>query len=72
VLFGLQSGSSNGRPLSSSRPFSGLLAHAGLAAEALPDHAAGPGTSSIAHLAENLAAAALRLVDDEFELLGSM
>jgi aryl-alcohol dehydrogenase-like predicted oxidoreductase len=30
-------------------------------------HAAGPGTSSAAHLAENLAAAALRLVDDEFE-----
>jgi pyridoxine 4-dehydrogenase len=31
-----------------------------------------PGTSSVAHLEENLAAAALRLADDEFQLLGSM
>jgi pyridoxine 4-dehydrogenase len=31
-----------------------------------------PGTSSVAHLEENLAAAALRLDDDEFGLLGSM
>jgi pyridoxine 4-dehydrogenase len=30
-----------------------------------------PGTSSVAHLEENLAAAALRLDDDEFQLLGS-
>jgi pyridoxine 4-dehydrogenase len=30
-----------------------------------------PGTSSVAHLEENLAAAALRLTDDEFQLLGS-
>jgi pyridoxine 4-dehydrogenase len=30
-----------------------------------------PGTSSVAHLEENLAASALRLADDEFELLGS-
>jgi pyridoxine 4-dehydrogenase len=29
-----------------------------------------PGTSSVAHLEENLAAAALRLTDDEFQLLG--
>jgi pyridoxine 4-dehydrogenase len=31
-----------------------------------------PGTSSAAHLEENLAAAALRLTDDEFQLLSSM
>jgi pyridoxine 4-dehydrogenase len=31
-----------------------------------------PGTSSVAHLEENLAAAALRLTDDEFRLLGPM
>jgi pyridoxine 4-dehydrogenase len=31
-----------------------------------------PGTSSVAHLEENLAAAALGLADDEFQLLGSM
>jgi pyridoxine 4-dehydrogenase len=31
-----------------------------------------PGTSSVAHLEENLAAPALRLTDDEFQLLGSM
>jgi aryl-alcohol dehydrogenase-like predicted oxidoreductase len=31
-----------------------------------------PGTSSVAHLEENLAAATLRLGDDEFQLLGSM
>ena len=31
-----------------------------------------PGTSSVAHLEENLAAAALRLTDDEFQLLSSM
>ena len=31
-----------------------------------------PGTSSVAHLEENLAAATLRLDDDEFRLLGSM
>jgi pyridoxine 4-dehydrogenase len=31
-----------------------------------------PGTSSVAHLEENLAAATLRLADDEFQLLGSM
>jgi pyridoxine 4-dehydrogenase len=31
-----------------------------------------PGTSSVAHLEENLAAATLRLTDDEFQLLGSM
>lgn len=31
-----------------------------------------PGTSSVAHLEENLAAAALRLTDEEFRLLGSM
>jgi pyridoxine 4-dehydrogenase len=31
-----------------------------------------PGTSSLAHLEENLAAAALGLADDEFQLLGSM
>ena len=31
-----------------------------------------PGTSSVAHLEENLAASALRLADDEFQLLGSM
>jgi pyridoxine 4-dehydrogenase len=30
------------------------------------------GTSSVAHLEENLAAATLRLTDDEFQLLGSM
>jgi pyridoxine 4-dehydrogenase len=30
-----------------------------------------PGTSSVAHLEENLAAATLRLADDEFGLLGS-
>jgi aryl-alcohol dehydrogenase-like predicted oxidoreductase len=30
-----------------------------------------PGTSSVAHLEENLAASALRLADDEFQLLGS-
>jgi pyridoxine 4-dehydrogenase len=30
-----------------------------------------PGTSSVAHLEENLAAATLRLADDEFQLLGS-
>jgi pyridoxine 4-dehydrogenase len=30
-----------------------------------------PGTSSVAHLEENLAAAALRLTDDEFQLLDS-
>jgi pyridoxine 4-dehydrogenase len=29
-----------------------------------------PGTSSVAHLEENLAAAALRLTGDEFQLLG--
>ena len=29
-----------------------------------------PGTSSVAHLEENLAAAALRLTDDEIQLLG--
>jgi pyridoxine 4-dehydrogenase len=31
-----------------------------------------PGTSSLAHLQENLAASTLRLADDEFHLLGSM
>jgi pyridoxine 4-dehydrogenase len=31
-----------------------------------------PGTSSVAHLEENLAASTLRLADDEFGLLGSM
>jgi pyridoxine 4-dehydrogenase len=31
-----------------------------------------PGTSSVAHLEENLAASTLRLDDDEFQLLGSM
>jgi pyridoxine 4-dehydrogenase len=31
-----------------------------------------PGTSSVAHLEENLAASMLRLADDEFQLLGSM
>jgi pyridoxine 4-dehydrogenase len=31
-----------------------------------------PGTSSVAHLEENLAASTLRLADDEFQLLGSM
>jgi pyridoxine 4-dehydrogenase len=31
-----------------------------------------PGTSSVAHLEENLAASALRLADDEVQLLGSM
>ena len=31
-----------------------------------------PGTSSVAHLEENLAAWTLRLADDEFQLLGSM
>jgi aryl-alcohol dehydrogenase-like predicted oxidoreductase len=31
-----------------------------------------PGTSSLAHLEENLAASALRLDDDDLELLGSM
>jgi pyridoxine 4-dehydrogenase len=31
-----------------------------------------PGTSSVAHLEENLAASALGLADDEFQLLGSM
>jgi pyridoxine 4-dehydrogenase len=31
-----------------------------------------PGTSSAAHLEENLAASTLRLADDEFQLLGSM
>jgi len=31
-----------------------------------------PGTSSVAHLEENLAASALRLHDDEFHLLASM
>jgi pyridoxine 4-dehydrogenase len=31
-----------------------------------------PGTSSVAHLEENLAASTLRLTDDEFQLLGSM
>jgi pyridoxine 4-dehydrogenase len=31
-----------------------------------------PGTSSVAHLKENLAASTLRLADDEFQLLGSM
>jgi aryl-alcohol dehydrogenase-like predicted oxidoreductase len=31
-----------------------------------------PGTSSVAHLEENLAAAALRLTEDEFQLLGPM
>ena len=31
-----------------------------------------PGTSSVAHLEENLAAAAIRLVDDEFQVLDSM
>jgi pyridoxine 4-dehydrogenase len=31
-----------------------------------------PGTSSVAHLEENLAASALRLADDEFHLLGSV
>ena len=31
-----------------------------------------PGTSSVAHLEENLAAATLRLADDEFQSLGSM
>lgn len=31
-----------------------------------------PGTSSVAHLEENLAASTLRLGDDEFQLLGSM
>jgi pyridoxine 4-dehydrogenase len=31
-----------------------------------------PGTSSVAHLEENLAAATLRLTDDEFQLLASM
>jgi pyridoxine 4-dehydrogenase len=31
-----------------------------------------PGTSSVSHLEENLAASALRLADDEFQLLGSM
>jgi pyridoxine 4-dehydrogenase len=31
-----------------------------------------PGTSSVAHLEENLAASALRLADDELQLLGSM
>ena len=30
------------------------------------------GTSSVAHLEENLAASALRLNDDEYELVGSM
>jgi pyridoxine 4-dehydrogenase len=30
-----------------------------------------PGTSSVAHLEENLAASTLRLADDEFQLLGS-
>jgi pyridoxine 4-dehydrogenase len=30
-----------------------------------------PGTSSVAHLEENLAASVLRLADDEFQLLGS-
>jgi aryl-alcohol dehydrogenase-like predicted oxidoreductase len=30
-----------------------------------------PGTSSVAHLEENLAAATLRLTDDQFRLLGS-
>jgi pyridoxine 4-dehydrogenase len=30
-----------------------------------------PGTSSVAHLEENLAASTLRLTDDEFQLLGS-
>jgi aryl-alcohol dehydrogenase-like predicted oxidoreductase len=31
-----------------------------------------PGTSSVAHLEENLAASTLRLADDEFHLLGSV
>jgi pyridoxine 4-dehydrogenase len=31
-----------------------------------------PGTSSIAHLEENVAAAALRLTDEELEKLGSL
>ncbi len=31
-----------------------------------------PGTSSVAHLEENLAASTLRLTDDEFRLVGSM
>jgi aryl-alcohol dehydrogenase-like predicted oxidoreductase len=31
-----------------------------------------PGTSSVVHLEENLAASALRLADDEVQLLGSM
>jgi pyridoxine 4-dehydrogenase len=31
-----------------------------------------PGTSSVAHLEENLAASALRLADDEFQLLSSL
>jgi pyridoxine 4-dehydrogenase len=31
-----------------------------------------PGTSSVPHLEENLAASTLRLADDEFQLLGSM
>jgi pyridoxine 4-dehydrogenase len=31
-----------------------------------------PGTSSLAHLEENLAASALRLADDDLELLGTM
>jgi pyridoxine 4-dehydrogenase len=31
-----------------------------------------PGTSSVAHLEENLAASTLRLADDEFQLLGSV
>lgn len=31
-----------------------------------------PGTSSVAHLQENVAAAALQLDDDELEVLGAM
>jgi hypothetical protein len=43
-----------------------------VAPEALARHAAIAGsTSAVVHLEENLAASALRLDDDEFQLLGS-
>jgi hypothetical protein len=43
-----------------------------LATAALPRYAAIPGTSSIAHLEENLAAASIRLTSDEFHTIASL
>jgi len=40
-----------------------------VAAAAISPHAADPGTSSVEHLEENVAAASLRLTDEEFKKL---